>query len=569
MSTTSRELKKISRGARAAINASGVLANVAPAQKQTLIASARRLTSEDIKSRNKGAQGGAGEAEGWQTEAWDAFYQVGEQRFIANTLAGQMSRASLYVGKIDLAGSPGTKPVDVGDPELQRVINAIGDGPGGLGQILHRASVNLFVAGEGWLVGIPPRLVQGTAAYIAEEEKKKNGPLVAARTDEPVEHNDDDVLSLTWRMLSVSEVSVDTSAVATIKLETGQTVTAPVDILYMVRMWRPDPQRAWEADSSTRSSLPVLRELIGLSMHLGAQIDSRLGGAGMLLFPSSADAALKASLGQEVDSKDSPVTEAMIEAMSTAIEDRSSAAAMVPIVVTMPDESIAKAKYMTFSTPLDKETPKLRDESIRRLALGQDAPPELLLGTSGMNHWGAWLVREEVVTTHLEPPLALVCDALTTQYLRPVLVSMGFSPEEAEQHVVWYDVDHLIERPNRGADAKDLYAAGVINDRALREATGFEESDAADVVGTAATDPAVDVAMDLVTNAPSLMQNPGLEVVVAQIRAVMSNAVPTAPAVPTATTGTSETGSATGAIPDTLGDPPPAGTPGNPEGSAS
>lgn len=571
---TPRELKKLSRTLRQAIGASGVLEHASAEQSEVILASARRLTSGDLKDRNKGAQGGASAAEEWQVEAWDSLYQVGEQRFIANTLAGQMSRAALYVGKIDLAGSPGTKPVDTGDPKFQRILNAIGDGPGGLGQILHRASINLFVAGEGWLVGIPPRLVQGTAAYIADQAKKKDGPQTIARTDDPVEHADDDVLSLTWRMLSVSEVDVDSSALATIKLETGQVLIAPVDTLYMVRLWRPDPQRAWEADSSTRSSLPVLRELIGLTMHVGAQIDSRLGGAGMLLFPTSADEALKASLNQPVDSKGSPVTEAMIEAMSTAIEDRSSASALVPIVVTMPDDSIQKAKYLTFSTPLDKETPKLRDESIRRLALGQDAPPELLLGTSGMNHWGAWLVREEVVTTHLEPPLALVCDALTTQYLRPVLVSMGFTPEDAEQYVVWYDVDHLIERPNRGADAKDLHSVGAITDRALREATGFEEGDAPAQAEEAAEafSPLVQLVVDFAARAPSLVQAVGMPGIFNQLKELIALAAADDTAVPpVALEGEAIIEGESGAqpIPDTLGDPPPAGTPGNPDGNAA
>src|SRR3546814_17159695 len=59
----------------------------------------------------------------------------------------------------------------------------------------------------------------------------------------------------------------------------------------------------------------------------------------------------------------------------------------------------------TFHTPFDEETRELREEAIRRLALGQDAPPELLLGVGNMNHWGAWLVQADTNNTHVEPPL--------------------------------------------------------------------------------------------------------------------------------------------------------------------
>lgn len=534
-----------------------------------LLAAARRLTGKDVAGRNKGAQGGASDVAAWQEEAWDLLDLIGEQRFLANTLAGRMSQATLYVGKIDPTASPGTRPEHVEEERVQSVLYAIGDGPTGLGQILHRCGVNLFVAGEGWLIGIPPRLVPGTPEHRAATDLAGQQRIVDRTPVAQAEETDADVLSLAWRMFSVSEVNVDQSSQASLKMEGGETITAPVDDLYMVRVWRPHPRRAWEADSPTRASLPVLRELLGLTMHVSAQIDSRLAGAGLLLFSASADAQLKRAAGLPENEPGSPLMDAIIEAATTAIKDRSNASALVPIVVTVPDEAVDKIKHVTFSTPLDKETPKLRDEAIRRLALGQDAPPELLLGTGGMNHWGAWLVREDVVQTHLEPPLALICDALTTQYLRPVLIGMGMSPEEAGQHVVWYDVDNLIERPNRGGDAKDLFAAGVINAKALREANGFEEGDAPEQ--TATIDPVVQMAVDAVIAAPSLFQGVGLPEIVRQLREVIGGNPGEGDAAPVATepVESSEGDNTSGQIPDTQADPPPAGTPGNPDGGAA
>src|SRR5699024_10799802 len=235
------------------------------------------------------------------------------------------------------------------------------------------------------------------------------------------------------------------------------------DDLYLIRVWRPHPRKWWEADSPTRSSLPVLKELVGLTMHVSAQGDSRLAGAGILAPPQSVQRALATQAGLDPETTGDMFTEGLIEAMLTPIGDRASASAIVPLVVTVPDESVDKIKHISYSQPLDGTAQGLRDEAIRRLALGQDAPPELLLGTGNMNHWGGWLVQSETVETHIEPVLALICDAITSQYIWPALMDQGMSEEEAQEFVVWYDVDHLIARPNRGSDAQQLHERGAIS----------------------------------------------------------------------------------------------------------
>lgn len=536
-----------------------------PALGGALMASARRLTDRDAKGRSESAKGGAGKTAPWQEEAWELLDLIGEQRFLAHTLAGRMSQAALYVGKLEDGDSPGTRPEQVEDGDLQVLLNSIGGGIAGQGQLIHRAGVNLFVAGEVWLVGIPPRLVPGTPEY--EYAATSGDSVRPVNRSGPVEESTDDVLKLEWRMLSVTEINLDQTGQATINLEDGSTVVADPTDLYMIRIWRPHPRRAWEADSPTRASLPVLRELLGLTQHISAQVDSRLAGAGLLAVSSEADAALKRAAGIDENDPRSPLMEALTLAMQTAIKDRAAASALVPLAVTVPGNPAEAFHYMTFSTPLDKEARQLRDEAIRRLALGQDAPPELLLGTGGMNHWGAWLVREDVVTTHLEPPLALICDALTTQYLRPLMRELGYPEDDLERYVVWYDVDNLIARPNRTQDAKDLYALGEIDGRALREAVGFEEGDAPE--DGEALDPAIELAFQLVKNTPTLAQTPGLAVLVEQIREMLKGAPESATASPSSvevneSTGGDSSESTEGGPPNTENDPPPLGTPGNP-----
>lgn len=531
-----------------------------PALGGALMASARRLSASDAKGRNENAKGGAGKTAPWQEESWELLDLIGEQRFLAHTLAGRMSQAALYVGKRNPEDSPGTRPDHADEPGLQDLLNSIGGGIAGRSQLIHRAGVNLFVAGEVWLVGIPPRLIPGTPEHEAAHARA-NGILFPILRDGPVEESADDVLSLEWRMLSVTEINLDQTGEAKINLEDGSVIECDPTDLYMIRIWRPHPRKAWEADSPTRASLPVLRELLGLTQHISAQVDSRLAGAGLLAVSSEADAALKRAAGIDENDPRSPLMEALTLAMQTAIKDRAAASALVPLAVTVPGDPSKAFHHMSFSTALDKEARQLRDEAIRRLALGQDAPPELLLGTGGMNHWGAWLVREDVVTTHLEPPLSLICDALTTQYLRPMMIQLGYSPDELEDYVVWYDVAHLISRPNMTQDAKDLHALGALSDPALREALGFDEDEAPEE--QADLDPAVALAFDMVRTAASLAQNPGLPILVEQIRAVLEGSP--APAMPsTETAPASPADSTEGGPPATDNDGPPVGSPGNP-----
>lgn len=488
-----------------------------PRPLTSLVASAQRLTSETIKE----APWRANTAKEWQSDAWEMYDLVGEQRFLASTLANRMSQARLFVSRLPEDQTDTPEPLaDL--PEVSEVLNALGGSPAGRAQIIGRLGSNLFVAGDAWLVGLPSHMVPGTPRNVASPAVGEGGEGI-------------DLADLEWRTFSVNEVSVSRDGRVEIKYGSDKmsTLTVHPDEAFMIRVWRPHPRYWWEADSPTRSSLPVLRELVGLTMHISAQIDSRLAGAGLLVVPQSAQRAFRIAAGlpqdpdPEGDTSD-PFTEALMEAMLTPIGDRANASALVPLIATVPDEVTDKFDYINFAKPLDTEARSLRDEAIRRLALGQDAPPEMLLGTGGMNHWGAWLVREDVVTTHIEPPLALICDAITTQYLWPALEEMGYSPQEAREFVVWYDVSHMVTRPNRASDAGALHDRNALSDAALRAANGFDESDAPPPEPE--VDQAVQMALDLVSSAPSLAQDPGLPALVASIREVLGEGeVPPAP----------------------------------------
>lgn len=532
---------------------------------ESLTASAKKLSKTDIRTKKTrtGSEQGS-----WQDDAWDMFDLVGEQRFLATNLAGQLSKAHLYVGRYDEdSGAParlgeeqedGSSTMTAEEKRAEELLQSLGGSNSGRAQILQRLAVNLFITGEGWLAGIPPRnSSEITGDDLGGPDRLQLTQRIGEQYPDAEEEREIVAEDLEWRMLSVSEVSINSST-EKVELQLDQGVKAEYDPddLYLIRVWRPHPRKWWEADSPTRSSLPVLKELVGLTMHVSAQIDSRLAGAGILALPQSVQRALATQAGIDPDTSGDLFSEGLIEAMLTPIGDRASASAIVPLVITVPGEAVEQIKHISFSQPLDEAAKGLRDEAIRRLALGQDAPPELLLGTGNMNHWGGWLVQSETVETHIAPVLALICDAITTQFLWPALMADGMTEEEAQEYVVWYDVDHLIARPNRGSDAQTLHSVGAITDEALRRYSGFEETDAPEELEEGQeNDPALDLVLDMVRRAPTLAAAPGIPELVRQIRAAMADDGTAAPLPDDQEDGgTDDAESDSGGIPGTLDD---------------
>lgn len=493
-----------------ALEPSGRLAVAAaerPRPGQSLTAAAARITTKTL-SRLTTRSATADSA--WQADAWEMYDLIGEQRYLANVLGGRASQARFFVGRLsheDVLADP--EPVQ--DPTLQNILDSVGLTAAGRAQLVLRSFINYFIAGEVYLVGIPRAIMAALRGEMPGAPAPSSVDMVTM----------DD---LEWRALSMQEVRFkDQGRVVELQLpETrGGFHSLPLDQVFLIRSWRQHPARGHEADSPTRSSLPVLRELVSLTMMVGAQTDSRLAGAGVFIVPDEARRAMLRALGESEDSAENPLADALIEAMSTAIGDRSSAASFTPLVLTVPGEHADKFQHISFSTPFDKETQKLRDEAIRRLALGQDAPPEILLGMGSLNHWGAWLTREDTVTTHIEPPLAMLCDSLTTGLLRPFALAAGYPPELVDELVVWYSVSHMVARPNRAQEAIELYDRKELSGLALRDATGFDESDAPEHVQT---DPALQLVLDMVARAPSLAQAPGLEALYNEIAALLGGA---------------------------------------------
>lgn len=443
-----------------------------PARSLQAAASLYGSKREDLKaSRNTFA-------EAWQEEAWDAYDEVGELRFVSNAVANAVSKARLYVGRMEEGDR---EPTEVTSNEVATEILAqFGGSRSAQSELLKSLTLQLFVPGDGWVMAAPPGLLLG----------------------ETWDEDRDWLLrELEWVVLSVSEVQHRAGKVV-ISRGDGQVECDPENVV-LIRVWQPHPRRFWHADSPVRASLPVLRELIGLTKHVSATIDSRLAGAGMLVLPESASLVGDTAQDPDGDASDSSdFLETLMDAMITPIKDRDAAGAVVPVLVKVSDEAssqIGQGNLIRFDTHFDSQAKTLRDEAIRRLGLGLDIAPELLTGVgSSVKYMNAWLVEESNTRLHIEPRLSLICSALTDQFLRPALEDAGV--EDAEEMVVWWDLSDLSVDLDRSQDAERLHKAGLLSDSANRRESGFDESDAPT---------AYDLAMRIVLENPGALQSPG------------------------------------------------------------
>lgn len=488
--------------------------------RKALVAASVRLKSKKLSRRELMAAYGSDE---WQSDAWDVYDLVGEMRFLADTLAAREAQARLYIGRAtesDEFGDP--EPVDEDAPE--NVLGLLGS-ESEIQEMLEIYGVNQFVTGDGWMVGVPKHLLDPEGEEAPDDPEMFLDPLGIEPNTEP------SIEDLKWRFVSVDEISFQDGGVISLGWECEAahhgTINVKKDQVFAFRVWRPHPRRQREANSPVRAALPVLRELVGLTMHVSAQIDSRLAGAGILFLLQNAASDVAGPNGEDL-----PFDEALVDSMVTPIKDRAAAGAVAPLVSIIPDDGTDRAAsdyvhLQTFSQALDPEARELRRESIERAAMQLDAPPELLLGTGGTNHWGAWLIREDTITTHVNPPVERFVNAVTQQFLWPLLEAKGKSPEEAREFVVWYSTRHLITRPNRTADALNVFKEGQITGEALRRESGFNDSDAPD---TNDTDPAVDMVLSLVNSSPQLAVNPGLAELLRQVREVLDGNDAPAPA---------------------------------------
>lgn len=373
----------------------------------------------------------------WQEEAWQYYQDLGEFRYATEWEARILSRVRFHAAKLE----PGAdEPVRAEAGTAVDLMTAFAGGPAGQASVMENLATQLAVPGEGYLI------VENIDGIERWSVRSIDEVRVAHKHFEVIDENNPRTGTAGWRELAT-------------------------DSLRPLRVWRPNKRYHHLADSPARAARATMRELELVNRHIVAQYLSRLASAGVVVFPDEVTFPVREEFADAPD----PFVEEWIESARTAISTPGTAAAVVPMPIKVPAEYVDKIAHIDFTLKIDDKIIEKRDSAIKRLASQLNVPPEVLLGMSDLNHWNAWISDENNLKVNTAPDAELISAALTTGYLQPRLRASGV--QDWAQWVVWYDLSELTLRPDRSADALQLYDRLEINGDALRRETGFDEGD--------------------------------------------------------------------------------------------
>lgn len=416
-------------------------------------------------------------AQGWQDEAWLYFDAIGEISYAFTVVANALSRVRLYTAHVvDPSAQP--VPADPDNPTGQasiEILDRLNSAFGGIPGLLRDAAMNIQVSGEALLVQRPAN------------------PFATPPQPE------------SWDIFSTDELSIsqDGGFVITPREDGDKSANIPLPKnAFVARIWRPHPRFSDTATSSMRPILDLCAELVLLNKTFRSTERSRLN-SGLLYLPdglsvaASPDPDAFATNENELDDPDSDMLafdsaahdaadqsdtdefeEALIEAMITPISDEESASAVVPLIVRGPADLGEKIRLIQFERSFDPSLAERAGHVLDRIMQGLDVPKEIVKGLSSLKFSTASIVDIQLYQAHVEPLALLICDALTTIYLRPALRSLGLPEDEVRKHVIWYDPTDVTTRPNRAEDADTGFDKHLIGGQAWRRAHNFTDDDA-------------------------------------------------------------------------------------------
>lgn len=383
----------------------------------------------------------------WQHEAWRHYDICGEMRFVVNWMGNAVSRCRMYAASVSSDGTVGS---EVDDEKVRAIAETMFGTPASKAQAQRLMAINMMVAGDVFIVA------EGYEAASEDADK--------------------------WYVCSSSEITRrgDDIMVRRSITHGGGTYKLDPKKDLLIRAWNPHPRRYDAADSTVRAILPVLRELEQCTKRVFAELDSRLAGAGILLLPDSI--AFPSAPGEVPgDSRQSGIdgfAQLLQKTMATSLQQRDSAAALVPIILQVATEALDKIKHLTFDSQISDKVVEMRKAAVERMAMSLDIPPEVLTGMGDSNHWSAWAIEESSIKIHIEPLLIQLADALNVGYFQPALKTAGVA--NPEKYTLWFDIAALTVRSNRSEQALQYSEKGLISDKAARDNGAFTDDDAPD-----------------------------------------------------------------------------------------
>lgn len=425
----------------------------------------------------------------WQHEAWRHYDICGEMRFVVNWIGNAVSRCRMYAAEV---GKDGVVGDEVTDERVRTIAETMFGTPASKAQAQRLLGINMMVAGDVYIIAEGYQNASEDKWYVcSSQEITRRGEEIVVRRS--ITHGG------------------------------GQYTLNPQKDL-LIRAWNPHPRRYDAADSTVRAILPVLREMEQLTKRVFAELDSRLAGAGILLLPDSIDfpAAPSDVPGSSTPGGIDGFAQLLQRTMATSMQQRDSAAAIVPIVLQVATDALDKIKHLTFDSAISDKITEMREAAVKRMAMSLDIPPEVLTGMGGSNHWSSWQIEESSIKVHIEPLLIQLADALNIGYFQPALKAAGIP--DPEKYTLWFDIAALAVRPNRSDQALQFVEKGLISEKSARENAAFTEDDAPDD-----TEKVYELVKALVMANPQFATDPAVQKVLG-LPAIAPPAAPGAPA---------------------------------------
>ena len=434
----------------------------------------RRIQESKRTTMSDGTSCSMGIAQPWHDEAYHAYLNVAEIASVIDNTAKWVAACKMRIGVEQYDGC-----IKVSDsPKANRHLRRLKGRTGGHRQILHDLVLQAQITGEWFL--------KGEAVFDGE------GP------DSQIVDYDN------WEGLGVKEVRVAKNDQGkNVFLGTGngmplfsgldgqsENCTSKYDTEsgkhYIARGHRRSALNSQLSDSALRKNLGLAKELLKLTDVINAIANSNLS-SGLLIIPQEVsfgpdEESIEGGNFADGEDAEDPFIRELVDSMIAPVEDRSSAASLVPNVIVSPAEFVNFFRHIRLGRDIDNEYSRIRKELLDRLARGIDAPPEIMQGKRGVNHWTAFSVDEEFASKHVVPLGQLICEFLTVAYLRPMMIrDETCTPEEASRYHIIFDPSNIVARADQATIARKLFELDAISEEALLRYSGFDVTDSPSV----------------------------------------------------------------------------------------
>lgn len=379
----------------------------------------------------------------WQKRAYDIYDTEGHLFYATNYIGGAMARIQLVGAIAPKNHGELEQPTILKEGPVADAIAGIESPLGGQSGFLRSVARNIFLTGEVWI--------------IASTEKYPDG---STQTN--------------WDAVSVDELFNDGRKPMRRRLP-GATAEPLPEGAVTFRIWKEHPRYSDLADSGTRSCMELLEKVIILNRAEKAVARAQLAGSGILALPMELVPPAWQNQGQVANPMEAnPLWQALADSMMGPLQDEHSPAAVMPLLLVGPAETISKIKYEPLERKFDSAGAQQSIKTaIEQIANTLELPKEILLGVGEATHWTAWAIREDVFQAHIQPLIELVCAGLTRTYMKQALAKFTDAQlkengiDDRESVIVWYDASQLVIQPDRADKMLGLHDRFVVTDDAV------------------------------------------------------------------------------------------------------